>query len=97
LLIIKCFRPDSLLQATALYVQTVFETDLSAESSFDLGAMVSDEVPASTPIALISVPGYEPSYRVESLINTSGARSTPVAMGSQEGFTLANQAIAAAS
>lgn len=97
LLIIKCFRPDRLLQSTALYVRTVFETDLSVESSFDLGAMVSDEVPASTPIALISVPGYDASYRVENLIKATGARSTSVAMGSQEGFTLADQAIATAS
>lgn len=59
--------------------------------------MVSDEVPASTPIALISVPGYDASYRVENLIKATGARSTSVAMGSQEGFTLADQAIATAS
>ncbi|RDB29164.1 Cytoplasmic dynein 1 heavy chain 1 [Hypsizygus marmoreus] len=97
LLIIKCFRPDRLLQSTAILVRTVFETDLSIESSFDLGTMVSDEVPASTPVALISVPGYDASYRVENLIQNTGARSTSVAMGSQEGFTLADQAIAAAS
>ncbi|KAF9455575.1 dynein heavy chain and region D6 of dynein motor-domain-containing protein [Collybia nuda] len=97
LLIIKCLRPDRLLQSTALFVRVVFQTDLSAESSFDLGSMVADEVPASTPVALVSVPGYDASYRVENLIKNTGARSTSVAMGSQEGFTLADQAIAAAS
>jgi dynein heavy chain 1 len=75
----------------------VFGVDLSSESSYDLGAMVSDEVPASTPLALISVPGYDASYRVENLIQNTGARSSSVAMGSQEGFTLADQAIATAS
>ncbi|KAF8060992.1 dynein heavy chain protein 1 [Lyophyllum atratum] len=97
LLIVKCFRPDRLLQSTALFVRAVFQTDLSIESTFDLGMMVSDEVPASTPVALVSVPGYDASYRVENLIQNTGARSTSVAMGSQEGFTLADQAIAAAS
>ncbi|KAF8887780.1 dynein heavy chain protein 1 [Infundibulicybe gibba] len=97
MLIIKCFRPDRLLQATAIFVRTVFDTDLPAEATYDLGAMVNNEVPASTPVALVSVPGYDASYRVENLIKNTGARSTSVAMGSQEGFTLADQAIAAAS
>ncbi|KAG6914356.1 hypothetical protein DXG01_000842, partial [Tephrocybe rancida] len=97
LLIVKCFRPDRLLQSTALFVRTVFQTDLSIESTFNLGAMVVDEVPASTPVVLISVPGYDASYRVENLIQNTGARSTQVAIGFEEGFTLADQAIAAAS
>ncbi|KAH0590223.1 hypothetical protein H2248_000395 [Termitomyces sp. 'cryptogamus'] len=97
LLIIKCFRPDRLLQSMALFVRTVFQKDLSIESIFELGAMVADEVPPSTPVALISVPGYDASYKVENLIQNTGARSTSVAMGSEEGFTLADQAIAAAS
>lgn len=96
MLIIKCLRPDRLLQATAKFVRLVFDTELSAESSFDLGAMVADELPASTPLAMISVTGYDASYRVESLIKSTGTRSSSVAMGSQEGFALADQAIAAA-
>jgi dynein heavy chain 1 len=97
MLIIKCLRPDRLLQATASFVRVVFDADLSSQSSYDLSAMVSDEVPASTPLALISVPGYDASYRVENLIQNTGARSSSVAMGSQEGFSLADQAIATAS
>ena len=95
-LLVKCFRPDRLLQSTALFVKTVFDSDISAEATYDLNALVTDEVVASTPVALISVPGYDASYRVESLVKNTGARSTSVAMGSQEGFTLADQAIAAA-
>ncbi|KAH9486661.1 Cytoplasmic dynein 1 heavy chain 1 [Psilocybe cubensis] len=96
LLVVKCFRPDRLLQSTALFVRAVFDTDISSEATYDLNALVSDEVVASTPVALISVPGYDASYRVENLIKNTGTRSTSVAMGSQEGFTLADQAIAAA-
>jgi dynein heavy chain 1, cytosolic len=58
--------------------------------------MVADEVPAATPLALVSVAGYDASYRVENLVRDTGSRSTSVAMGSQEGFTLAEQAIALA-
>jgi dynein heavy chain 1 len=96
-LIIKCLRPDRLLQATAQFVRVVFDVDLSSEGSFDLGEMVTNEVPAATPLALISVHGYDASYRVENLIKNTGSRSASVAMGSPEGFTLADQAIAAAS
>ncbi|KAF8746268.1 hypothetical protein AX14_000063 [Amanita brunnescens Koide BX004] len=96
-LIIKCFRPDRLLQAIALYVKAVFEADLSKEASYDMNAIVTEEISSSTPIALVSVTGYDASYRVENLVKLTGARSTSVAMGSQEGFTLADQAIAAAS
>lgn len=95
MLIVKCLRPDRLLQSTALFVRNVFQSDLS--SDLDLGAMVANEVPAATPLALVSVTGYDASYRVENLIQSTGARSSSVAMGSQEGFTLADQAIAAAS
>lgn len=97
MLIIKCLRPDRLLQATAQFVRVVFETDLAAGASYDLGAMVADEIPAATPLAMVSVPGYDASYRIENLIKNTGTRSSSVAMGSQEGFTLADQAISAAS
>jgi dynein heavy chain 1, cytosolic len=97
LLIIKCLRPDRLLQVTAIFVQTAFGVDLSAEASFDLGNMVADEVKAQTPLALVSVSGYDASYRVEGLIQSTQSRCTQVAMGSQEGFGLADQAIGMAS
>ncbi|KAI9460162.1 dynein heavy chain protein 1 [Lactarius psammicola] len=97
LLIIKCLRPDRLLQAVAIFVRTVFEIDLSAEASFDLGSMVADEVKAQTPLALVSISGYDASYRVEGLVQSTQTRCTQVAMGSQEGFGLADQAIGVAS
>ncbi|RXW18442.1 hypothetical protein EST38_g7401 [Candolleomyces aberdarensis] len=97
LLIVKCFRPDRLLQSTTLFTRAVFNIDLSSESTYELGSIVSNEIPSSTPVALVSVPGYDASYRVENLVKNTGARFSSVAMGSQEGFTLADQAIATAS
>ncbi|GAA5850789.1 hypothetical protein JCM8547_009091 [Rhodosporidiobolus lusitaniae] len=95
-LIVKCLRPDRLLQGFAALVSLVFERDLLLETTYDLGGMVQDEVQAASPVCLCSVPGYDASYRVDNLVSTSGAKCTPVAMGSQEGFALADQAIAAA-
>ncbi|KAI0828245.1 dynein heavy chain [Trametes gibbosa] len=92
--VIKCLRPDRVLQSTAGFVKTVFQTDLGAISAYELGAIIADEIQPATPLALVSVPGYDASYRVENLVQNSGSRCTSVAMGSQEGFTLADQAVA---
>jgi dynein heavy chain 1 len=62
MLIIKCLRTDHLLQATAMFVWVVFEMDLSAESLFELGEMVTDDISAAMLLALISIPGYDTSY-----------------------------------
>ena len=96
MLIIKCLRPDRLLQATAAFVRTVFQVDLNAESAYNLGTLVADEISPATPLSLVSVTGYDASYRVENLVRDTGSRCASVAMGSQEGFTLADQAIALA-
>ncbi|GJN87844.1 hypothetical protein Rhopal_000799-T1 [Rhodotorula paludigena] len=95
-LVVKCFRPDRLLQALSVFAATVFQRDLLLETAYDLGAMVQNEVEATSPICLCSVPGYDASYRVDNLVSALSARCTSVAMGSQEGFGLADQAIAAA-
>lgn len=95
-MIVKCLRPDRLLQSTALLVRIAFQTDLSAISGYELGKVVNNEVMASTPLSLVSVTGYDASYRVENLVATAGVRCASVAMGSQEGFSLADQAISLA-
>ncbi|KAN0062764.1 dynein heavy chain [Thecaphora frezii] len=95
MLVVKCLRPDRIVQAMAAFTSHVFGQDVLGEPGYDLGQIVEDEVDASTPIALCSVPGYDASYRVDNLVKLVGARCTPVAMGSQEGFALADHAITA--
>ena len=56
--------------------------------------IVESEVGSIHPVALASVPGYDASYRVDNLVRLVGASCTSVAMGSAEGYTLADQAIA---
>lgn len=96
MLLVKVFRPDRLLEALAHFVDVVFQADISAESGPDLSAMVTNEVPPATPVALVSVIGHDASYRVENLVKTTGSRLSSVAMGSEEGFSLAEQAISLA-
>ncbi|CAG8454634.1 4044_t:CDS:10, partial [Ambispora gerdemannii] len=96
LLLVKCFRPDRLQPATAAFVAIVFDDGFLNQTELDIKAMVMNEINPSTPISLCSVPGYDASYRIDNLVAEVNARCTSVAMGSQEGFTLADQAIASA-
>jgi dynein heavy chain 1 len=95
-LVIKCLRPDRLVPALACFVDRVFDRDLLLETRYDLDRLVQDETTASTPLCLVSVPGHDASYRVDALVQATSARCTSVAMGSQEGYALADQAIATA-
>ena len=90
----KLLRPARMIPALTRFSDTAFDTDLAALAECDLRTVVQDEVSAVHPIALASVPGYDASYRVDSLCRNTGAAYTSVAMGSAEGFTLADQAIA---
>jgi dynein heavy chain 1 len=96
MLIIKCFRPDRLLPATSIFATEIFDSDFINTGELNLQQIVNDEVGSCTPLALCSIPGYDASYRVDNLVAESNMRCTSVAMGSAEGFALADQAISAA-
>lgn len=96
ILLIKCFRPDRLMPAAERLVKASFERELLAQTDYNFRSVVMDEVQASTPVSLCSIPGYDASYKVDNLVAEVNAKCTSVAMGSQEGFTLADQAIASA-
>lgn len=95
-MIVKCLRPDRLLPALGAFVSNVFGGEILQQSTYDLVSLVDQELKASTPLSLCSVPGYDASYRVDQLVEATGTRCASVAMGSQEGFGLAEQAITAA-
>lgn len=96
MLIIKCFRSDRLLPATSIFATEIFDAEFMNTGELNLHQIVNDEVGSSTPLALCSVPGYDASYRVDNLVSESNVRCTSVAMGSAEGFALADQAISTA-
>lgn len=94
LIILKLFRPDRLVQAMSMFSDAAFAADITSMSEYDLASVVRHEVSPTHPIALASVAGYDASYRVDNLCRDVKAACTSVAMGSAEGFSLADQAIA---
>ncbi|PSS05288.1 dynein heavy chain, N-terminal region 1-domain-containing protein [Coniella lustricola] len=91
LLLIKLFRLDRFVPAAERFVGLVFGNDFF-DVVEDLKATVS-EVPATRPVALVSTPGFDASYKVDSLVERSRVRCTNIAMGSEEGLASADKAI----
>lgn len=87
-------RPDRTLPAATKLVNTVLQIDIAACAGYDLSQVVTQEVRGTTPVVLASVPGFDASYRIERLSAASGTPCVSVALGSQEGYALAEQAIA---
>ncbi|RKP34413.1 dynein heavy chain and region D6 of dynein motor-domain-containing protein [Dimargaris cristalligena] len=96
LILVKCLRPDRILPAATRLVEQLFDADLVNNADIDLRRIVQQEVRAGTPVALCAVPGHDASNLVENLAQETGTVCLSVAMGSIEGFTLADQAIATA-
>ncbi|KAI8449285.1 dynein heavy chain, N-terminal region 1-domain-containing protein [Phakopsora pachyrhizi] len=88
---------DHLMLAMLLAQNDIDEEEytflLEGWRSYDFEAMVTNEIMPSTPVCLCSVPGYDASYRVENLVASTNSRCASIAMGSQEGYGLADQAI----
>ena len=55
------------------------------------------QVKSNTPVLLCSVTGYDASSRVDDLATQQGKQCTRIAIGSAEGFNLAEKAISSAS
>jgi len=95
LLVIQAFRPDKLLAMASKVVAGILGTEFThhAEQELDLASVIEKEVKASTPVLLCSVPGYDASGRVDDLATQQNKQITSIAIGSAEGFSLADKAI----
>lgn len=91
LLLVKLFRLDRFVPAAESFVSAVFGKEM-LDSMGDLRQVV-DQVSAITPIALASSPGFDASYKVDSLVEQMGKRCTNIAMGSNEGLGQADKAV----
>ncbi|KAK4240895.1 dynein heavy chain, N-terminal region 1-domain-containing protein [Achaetomium macrosporum] len=92
LLLVKLFRLDRFVPAAERFVTLVFGPDLF-DIVEDLKQTV-DQVSATRPIALVSSPGFDASYKVDSLVERMRVRCTNIAMGSNEALASADKAIA---
>ncbi|KAI9679439.1 MAG: hypothetical protein M1817_005461 [Caeruleum heppii] len=91
LLLVKLFRLDRLIPAAEKFVSAVFGKNI-LDADGDLQQIIK-EVSATTPVALSSSPGFDASYKVESLVQRTRAQCTNIAMGSNEGLVSADKAI----
>ncbi|KAL9625204.1 MAG: hypothetical protein Q9160_000606 [Pyrenula sp. 1 TL-2023] len=90
-LVVKYCRMDRFVPAAELFLEAVFGSGFLDVSS-DLKAIV-DQVKATTPIALTSDPGFDASYKVDSLVERTHSSCANVAMGSNESLSSADKAI----
>ncbi|XP_074643936.1 cytoplasmic dynein 1 heavy chain 1-like isoform X2 [Tubulanus polymorphus] len=95
LVVIQAFRPDRLLAMTHIFVECVLGKTFmqQAEQEMNLTMIIENEVKASTPILMCSVPGYDASSRVDDMAADANKQISSIAIGSAEGFNLADKTI----
>ena len=91
LVLVKMLRLDRFVPAAEVFASAVLGKDI-LDSTGDL-AQVVKQVSATTPIALASSPGFDATYKVESLVEQTGSSCTMIAMGSNEGLATADKAV----
>lgn len=95
LLLIRILRRDRVAAACTAYVAAALGEHAlrSADDAPDLRRVVTAEVGSQTPVLLCCVPGFDASARVDDLVAAEGRRCTTIAIGSAEGFVLADKSI----
>lgn len=98
LLLIQAFRPDRVVAAAHVFVDTVLGEEFMpmAEKELDFGSVVEKQLNSGTPALLCSVPGFDASGRVDDLAAEKNKQISSIAIGSAEGFNQAERAINAA-
>ncbi|KAG6004495.1 Dynein heavy chain cytoplasmic [Claviceps maximensis] len=91
LLLVKLFRMDRFVPAAERFVANVFGSEVF-DFVEDLKETVN-QVSATLPIALVSSPGFDASYKVDNLVERMSVKCTNIAMGSNEGLASADKAI----
>jgi len=96
LLLLRALRPDRLIAAMELYVSSVLGEKFPWRGLFDLAAVVKEQSIAERPFLLCAEPGHDASGRVDALAEAEGGRGLrSVAMGSAEGYEVAERLITA--
>uniref|UniRef100_A0A0G4FLJ2 Dynein heavy chain, cytoplasmic n=1 Tax=Chromera velia CCMP2878 TaxID=1169474 RepID=A0A0G4FLJ2_9ALVE len=102
-LVIQALRPDRLLTVLEDLVEAALgkgflELGVMTGGTDELREVLINQCKGHTPLILVSVPGFDPSGKVIALAQEMGKASAvqSIAMGSQEGYTQAERAIASA-
>lgn len=95
--VLKILRPDRLFPLTKKLIGLVLGDELMESTSVDLAKIVLEESVPKSPLLLCAAPGFDPSQKVDKLVKDLNKRCTSVAIGSSEGFEIAEKAINSAS
>ena len=94
LLIVKLFRLDRFVPMAERFATLIFGAGLF-DMTEDLDGTIS-QVEPKRPIALVSSPGFDASYKVQAIVNRERKHCHSIAMGSNEGVASADKAISSA-
>lgn len=93
LTIIRMMRPDKFLFAANILINKILGEKFMDEIPIDMKHLVEKESDPKSPILLCSAPGFDASYKVDFLAKELNKKYASVAIGSSEGFDLAEKAI----
>eukprot|EP01096_Ripella_sp_DP13-Kostka_P011830 TRINITY_DN484_c0_g1_i1.p1 TRINITY_DN484_c0_g1~~TRINITY_DN484_c0_g1_i1.p1 ORF type:complete len:4631 (+),score=2721.08 TRINITY_DN484_c0_g1_i1:206-14098(+) len=96
LLVLKGLRPDRVVAAAAECVKEVFGAQYLSPAELDLVHVVEKQSHGSQPIILCSAPGHDASNLIDELAVKMRHPYKAIALGSPEGFDMAEKAIQAA-
>ncbi|GAA97827.1 uncharacterized protein L969DRAFT_96169 [Mixia osmundae IAM 14324] len=92
LLLMRALRPDRTLPAAFSLAAAVFGSGLLSDHGARLASLVSEQA-AIIPICIVSVVGYDATFRIDALAESEGIQCVSIAMGSQDGFARAEAAM----
>merc|ERR1712137_1053798 len=96
LLILKSLRPDRLMAGIQGVVQQVFGEQFLRAAELNLAEIVENESHADSPLLMASMPGHDAVGLVDDLAAKMKKPCKSIAIGSPEGFDLAEKSIYAA-
>jgi len=96
MLLIRAVRPDRFLNIATDFVTTAMGTNLLERAPLNLAAVVAEESDRLSPLLLCSMPGYDASSKVDELARTLSKQYKSIALGSPEGYELAEKSVTAA-
>jgi dynein heavy chain 1 len=96
-LLAKTLRSDRVPAALEAFVEAVFEKGFLAPGDADLAGAAQRVGAQRAPLLLAAAPGFDAGVAVEAMAQRLGKKCTSLAIGSPEGFGLAETALGAAS
>jgi dynein heavy chain 1 len=96
LLVISMLRPDRFMPTAAAFVSAAMGPDFLSVPQLDLGDIVAKESHNASPLLLCSMPGFDASSKVDDLARVSGKSYKSIAMGSSDGYELAEKIVTSA-